>query len=88
MCPANQHVVFRKCGSPAAPPCVAMVHSYCKGFPAPVEAERERHLLPHKCSEKPPRCRHCAQLRHKQLELQQIEEKLQRCDSKAVLALQ
>ena len=74
----KRHVVFRKCGSRVAPPCVAMVHSYCDGLPSPVEEERQRHLLPHKCCEAPPRCRHCLQLRRKQKELQQIEERMQR----------
>lgn len=79
LCRARKHVVFRKCGSPAAPPCVAMVHSYCEGFPTPIEEERERHMLPHRCCERPPRCRHCLQMRRKQAELHQIEERLQRC---------
>eukprot|EP00892_Ulva_mutabilis_P006559 jgi/Ulvmu1/4275/UM197_0002.1 len=78
LCRAKAHIVFRKCGSRVAPPCVAMVHSYCEGFLAPVGADRERHLLPHKCCDAPPRCRHCLQLRRKQQELHQIEERLQR----------
>lgn len=78
-CANGTHIVFRRCCNPAAPPCMATVHSYCEGFTAIAGMEPQRHLVPHRCSAKPPKCGQCAQLRRRTNERLQLEADLAKC---------